>query len=81
MVDELVSGTEYEAGVRELQEEAATATAIERQGSEREKHGAPTGRFAINPVNGQPCTHLGRRLRAHGLRYGCGHGSTLRRPA
>jgi leucyl-tRNA synthetase len=54
MVDELVSGTEYEAGVRELQEEAATATAIERQGSEREKHGAPTGRYAINPVNGQP---------------------------
>lgn len=54
MVHDLVCGTEYEAGVKALQEEAAKATSIERQGSEREKHGAPTGRFAINPVNGKP---------------------------
>jgi leucyl-tRNA synthetase len=56
MVGGLVAGTEYEEGVKALQAEAAKATNVERQGSEREKHGAPTGRFAINPVNGRrPC--------------------------
>jgi leucyl-tRNA synthetase len=54
MVGGLVAGTEYEEGVKALQAEAAKATNVERQGSEREKHGAPTGRFAINPVNGRP---------------------------
>jgi leucyl-tRNA synthetase len=52
LVDELVTGTDTEAAVREVQRIAARETAVERAGGEREKHGAPTGRFVVNPVNG-----------------------------
>ena len=34
-----------------------------------EKHGIPTGHFAINPYNGERAAHLGSQLRAHGLRH------------
>ena len=27
---------------------------MERQGTDREKHGVPTGRYVINPINGRP---------------------------
>lgn len=52
LVDRLVAGTEYETGVREVQKAAAAATAVERTMGNREKHGAFTGRYVINPVNG-----------------------------
>jgi leucyl-tRNA synthetase len=53
LVEGLVAGTEFEADVRRVQEVAATESAIDRAGSERAKHGAPTGRFVVNPVNGE----------------------------
>ena len=52
LVDDFVAGTEYEPGVREVQEIAARMTAIDRE-AETEKYGAPTGRFVVNPVNGE----------------------------
>ena len=50
---ELVAGTEYEAAVREVVEQAAKVSAVERAQGDREKHGAFTGRYMINPVNGE----------------------------
>ena len=52
LVERLIVGTEYEAEVREVQKVAAAATAVERTMGDREKHGAFTGRYVINPVNG-----------------------------
>lgn len=52
LVERLIAGTEYEAEVREVQKVAAVATAVERTMGDREKHGAFTGRYVINPVNG-----------------------------
>ena len=52
LVECLIVGTEYEAEVREVQKVAAAATAVERTMGDREKHGAFTGRYVINPVNG-----------------------------
>ena len=51
---ELVAGTEYEAAYLELKSATEKVSAVDRQGSEREKHGVPTGRFVINPINGRP---------------------------
>ncbi len=51
-VKEFVAGTEYEAAVMAVVESAARETAVERQLGEREKNGAFTGRYVINPVNG-----------------------------
>jgi leucyl-tRNA synthetase len=53
LVDELVAGTEYEADVRRVREIASAESAIDRSSSERVKHGAPTGRYVVNPVNGE----------------------------
>ena len=47
LVHDLVCGTEYEA------EGAAKVSAVERAQGDREKHGAFTGRYVINPVNGE----------------------------
>jgi leucyl-tRNA synthetase len=52
LVDRLVDGTEFEDDVRRVVETAARETAVERQLGEREKNGAFTGRYVINPVNG-----------------------------
>ncbi|MDA3792923.1 MAG: leucine--tRNA ligase, partial [Elusimicrobia bacterium] len=52
LVDELVEGTAYEDDVREVQRIAAQMSSVDRSG-EAEKHGAPTGRHVINPVNGE----------------------------
>lgn len=49
---ELVEGTEYEAGVREVVEGAKHISAVERAQGTLEKHGAFTGRYVINPVSG-----------------------------
>ena len=50
---ELVVGTEYEAAFANLKETATKVTSIERQGTDREKHGVFTGRYALNPVTGE----------------------------
>ena len=49
---DLVEGTEYEAGVREVVEGAKHISAVERSQGTLEKHGAFTGRYVINPVSG-----------------------------
>ena len=51
---ELVAGTEHEAAFEELRAAAEKVSSVDRQGSEREKHGVFTGRYVINPVNGRP---------------------------
>ena len=51
---ELVAGTEYEAAYLELKSATEKVSAVDRQGSEREKHGVPTGRYVVNPLTGKP---------------------------
>ena len=51
---ELVAGTEHEAAFKELKAATEKVSSVERQGSEREKHGIFTGRYVINPINGRP---------------------------
>ena len=53
LVHDLVCGTEYEVEVMALVEGAAKVSAVERAQGDREKHGAFTGRYVINPVNGE----------------------------
>ncbi len=53
LVHELVCGTEYEADVMALVEAAKKVSAVERAQGDREKHGAFTGRYVLNPVNGE----------------------------
>ena len=53
LVHDLGCGTEYEAEVMALVEGAAKVSAVERAQGDREKHGAFTGRYVINPVNGE----------------------------
>jgi len=50
---ELVEGSEYKAAFDALHEEAVKVSSIDRQGTDREKYGVFTGRYAINPVTGQ----------------------------
>ncbi len=52
LVQELVAGTEHEATVAEYVRHATARTAVEREA--KEKDGVPTGRYAVNPVNGEP---------------------------
>lgn len=49
----LVEGTEYEQPVMELVEAAKKVSALERAQGDHEKHGVFTGRYVINPVNGE----------------------------
>ena len=51
---ELVAGTEHEQAFMELKAAAEKVSSVDRQGSEREKHGVFTGRYVINPINGRP---------------------------
>ncbi len=53
LVSEFVAGTEYEVAVNEVIEIAHRSTAVERSMGSREKHGAFTGRYVVNPVNGK----------------------------
>jgi leucyl-tRNA synthetase len=53
LVAKLVAGTEFEPAVSEVVATAARETAVERQLGERTKHGAFTGRYVVNPVNGE----------------------------
>jgi len=52
-VARFVAGTEYEAEAARVVRAAAGATAVERSKGEREKHGAFTGRYVVNPANGE----------------------------
>ena len=53
LVDTFVAGTEYEAGVRSVIELSSRETAVERESGIAKKHGAFTGRYVINPINGE----------------------------
>jgi leucyl-tRNA synthetase len=53
LVAEFVEGTEYADAVMAVVDSAARETAVERQLGERAKNGAFTGRYVINPVNGE----------------------------
>lgn len=50
---DLVAGTEYEAPVMTLVEAASKVSAVERAQGDHEKHGEFTGRYVINPINGE----------------------------
>jgi len=49
---DLVEGSEYEQGVRDLIAATEKISAVERAQGDREKHGAFTGRYMQNPING-----------------------------
>lgn len=50
---DLVAGTEYEEAVVKVIEDAKKITAVERAQGNKEKHGAFTGRYVVNPINGE----------------------------
>lgn len=50
---EKLTKPEYKATVEKYIEQTAHLTEIDRQSTTKEKSGAPTGSFAINPVNGE----------------------------
>ena len=52
LVAELTAGTEQEAEVAAYVRHAAARSAVEREA--KEKDGVFTGRYAVNPVNGEP---------------------------
>ena len=53
LVRGITQGTEYAEAVQAVVAAAARETAVERASGEAEKVGAFTGRFVINPVNGE----------------------------
>ncbi|MGN0072635.1 MAG: leucine--tRNA ligase [Coriobacteriales bacterium] len=53
ILKELVEGTEYEDAVMKVVQDAKKITAVERAQGNKEKHGAFTGRYVVNPVNGE----------------------------
>lgn len=50
---DLVAGSEYEQPVRDLITAAEKVSAVERAQGDFEKHGAFTGRYMVNPINGE----------------------------
>lgn len=52
-LEALVAGTEYEQPVMEFAEAAKKVSALERAQGDRDKHGIFTGRYVVNPVNGE----------------------------
>ena len=50
---DLVAGTEWETDVRAVIAGAEKVSAVERAQGNLEKHGAFTGRYVVNPVNGE----------------------------
>ena len=52
-LSDLVAGTEYEKPVAELVEAAKKVSAVERAQGDHEKHGQFTGRYVVNPINGE----------------------------
>ncbi len=53
LLTDLVAGSEYEAAVMQVVEDAKKITAVERAQGSKEKHGAFTGRYVVNPINGE----------------------------
>ncbi|MDO9557151.1 MAG: leucine--tRNA ligase [Coriobacteriia bacterium] len=53
LVRKLVHGTEYAESVLKVVEEAAKETAIDRSSTGKDRNGAFTGRYVVNPVNGE----------------------------
>lgn len=49
----LVKGSEYEKEVLKVIEDASKVSALERAQGDKEKHGAFTGRYVVNPVNNE----------------------------
>lgn len=52
-LEEFVAGAGHEAEVHELIEAAQKVSAVERAQGDREKHGVFTGRYVVNPINGE----------------------------
>lgn len=52
-LEALVAGTEYEKPVMEFAEAAKKVSALERAQGDHDKHGIFTGRYVVNPVNGE----------------------------
>ena len=52
LVDKMVAGTEFEADVTAFKKKVQHLNEISRTSTELEKEGVFTGRYAINPVNG-----------------------------
>ena len=52
-LEALVAGTEHEKPVMEFAEAAKKVSALERAQGDRDKHGIFTGRYVVNPVNGE----------------------------
>ncbi len=52
-LDDLIRGTKYEADVEKVVELYKNTTDLEREQGDREKHGAFTGRYVLNPVSGK----------------------------
>ena len=52
-LEALVAGTEYEKPVMEFAEAAKKVSALERAQGDRDTHGIFTGRYVVNPVNGE----------------------------
>ena len=71
--------TDVPSEVREYVRHAGARSAVERE--KKEKDGVFTGRYAINPVNGERDPDLGRRLRADGVRHRRDHGRARARRA
>jgi leucyl-tRNA synthetase len=53
LVSALVAGTPFEANVTGVVDMAAKETAVERSSTDRTRRGAFTGRYVVNPVNGE----------------------------
>jgi leucyl-tRNA synthetase len=53
LVNKLVEGTDHETAVKEYSALSRLKTTADRSETEREKTGAFTGRYAVNPVNGE----------------------------
>ncbi len=53
ILQNLVRGSEYEKDVMRIVEDAHKVSAVDRMQGNKEKHGAFTGRYVINPINGE----------------------------
>ncbi|MCL2530007.1 MAG: leucine--tRNA ligase [Coriobacteriia bacterium] len=53
LAERITKGTSYEAEVLKIKQLVESATAIEREKADREKNGAFTGCYVINPVNNE----------------------------
>ena len=52
-LDYIMEGSPFVAEVEQLKEDASKVSAVERAQGNREKHGVFTGRYVVNPINGE----------------------------